>query len=345
LDAYFKKIRQDLQESIVINKKKQEEEKPKDDHLKQAMTRAKRSLEDLKQITVLLCDIKVQRKKEEDNAMTFIKNIADIPISIDNFYTKIWKEITQPGVAFYDMNSFLEKFCLPLLNESLDRLPASEIVEDVHYKMTTFTSRELRRRINRGIINIDDVPKASQAFTRKSIENSSEYIVISQSPSQYSRSPGSGNKKSDIKRGIFHLRPNKDRGFLKNITFSKISLPGREASLVVGNGDVYDELRLPHNASANMFGNFMFMPGSQVYVDPNTLGFGSVKDKNSAARRLGFGGYYTVENVKTTFTNGELATVLTLLFNAFPETNDEPSLSESQRRSITKMTNIMGNSK
>ena len=220
VESYFKKISKDLQESIVINKNKKKEKgyaKEKDDHLDQSISRAQRSLEDLEQITVLLCDARVTRKKEEDAPMSFIKNIADVPISIDNFYTRVWNQITKPGIAFYDMNSFLEKFCMPLLNESLDKLSAAEIVQDVHYKITTFTSRELRKKINRGVIDIDDVPKSSQAFTKKSIENSSEYIVISQSPSQHSRSPGSGNAKSDSEKGIFHLRPNKDRGFLKNI--------------------------------------------------------------------------------------------------------------------------------
>ena len=86
----------------------------------------------------------------------------------------------------------------------------------------------------------------------------------------------------------------------------------------------------------------MFLPGSQVYVDPNTLGFGSVRDKNSAARRLGFGGYYTVENVATTFSSGKLETTLNLLFNSFPENNKEPSLSASAKKSISQVTNMMG---
>jgi len=91
-----------------------------------------------------------------------------------------------------------------------------------------------------------------------------------------------------------------------------------------------------------MFGNFMFLPGSQVYVDPNTLGFGSVRDKNSAARRLGFGGYYTVESVSTSFAGGKLETSLSLLFNAFPETNSQLSLSSNSLKSINKVTNTMG---
>ena len=110
--------------------------------------------------------------------------------------------------------------------------------------------------------------------------------------------------------------------------------------LVVENGALYDELRLPHNATAEMYGNFMFLPGCQVYVDPDTLGFGNPKDSNSAARRLGFGGYYTVSSVATAFAGGTLKTTLQLLFNAFPENDDQPVLKKGQLESIEKMQNL-----
>lgn len=341
IDAYFIKLGRDLDRAIERNKKKKEENSKEDksDKIDKAIKRIEKSKEDLKLINIYMCDIKGKRKKETDDGIFVPINIADVPISLDNFYTKVWKDINSRGLGYYDMKSFLD-FAMSLLNESFDFLQGAQLVEDITYKMVTFTTRELKKRINRGIIDIEDAPKFTDSFSKNS--SLSEYILFMQEPAQYSKSPGSGNKQEDTSNGLFHLRPNKDRGFLKNVSFSRISMPAREASLVVGSADLYDELRLPHNAVATMFGNFMFMPGSQVFIDPNTLGFGSVRDLNSAARRLGFGGYYTVENVTTSFSNGRLETTLNLLFNAFPETAAEATLSAQAYKSLKKMTNLMG---
>lgn len=339
LDSYFKKLGRDLDDAIIKNKKKMENSKDSEGKIAEAIKISTKSKKDLKLINVLLCDIQIKRKKETSRGQSFYKNIADIPISLDNFYTKVWTDIRKSDLGYYDMNSFLN-FSLGLLNSSLSNLPDAPIIEDVNYKMSTFTSRDLIKRINRGILKLDEAPKTTDSFSKNS--RLAEYIMFMQEPASYSKSPGTGNRSQDTKNGLFHLRPNKDRGFLKNVTFSKISLPAREASLVVGSTELYDELRIPHNATANMYGNFMFMPGSQVFVDPNTLGFGSVKDLNSAARRLGFGGYYTVEKVSTKFSNGKLETTLNLTFNSFPETAAEATLSSQAYNSLKKMTSMMG---
>lgn len=326
IDSYFKKLGKDLDEAIKTNKERKEKNLKEDesDKLDEAIEKIITAKEDLALINIMMCDIKVKRKKETDSDGPFIDlNIADVPISLDNLYTKIWKDVIKQDTGFYDMSGFLN-FCHEILDVSLDLHRQAPMVEDVNYKMLTFTSREIRKKINRGVLEIDEASEIADSFTSNS--KLAEYMLFTQEASRHSKSPGAGNKGRDTENGIFHLRPNKDRGFLKNVTFSKISMPSREASLVVGNGDLYDELRIPHNATANMFGNFMFMPGSQVFVDPNTLGFGSVRDMDSAARKLGFGGYYTVESVSTNFSGGKLETTLNLLFNAFPETDSEPSL-------------------
>ena len=340
VDSYFKKIGNDLDEAMKKNEQKKPKSKSKED-LDEAIKKAQNAKESLKALNILMCDINVQRKKESSQGYSFIENVADVPISLDTFYTMVWHAIRKQTIAFFDMKSFL-KLSLELLNRSLDYFPGAPIIEDIEYKMSTYSSRKLKQKINKGIIDIDQSEKSAGSFTKGSIKDLAEYIVFHQQPAKYSKSPGSGNRNKDSSSGIFHLQPNKDRGLLKNVSFSKISQPAREASLVVGNGDLYDELRIPHNATATMFGNFMFLPGSQVYVDPNTLGFGSVRDKNSAARRLGFGGYYTVESVSTSFAGGKLETSLSLLFNAFPETNSQLSLSSNSLKSINKVTNTMG---
>ena len=146
-----------------------------------------------------------------------------------------------------------------------------------------------------------------------------DYIIICQEPAPHTRSPGNGNREQDLKKGIYHIRANQDRGIVKSINFSKIAQPSREAFLVVRNGHLFDELRMPHNATVEMIGNNLFMPLNAVYINPDTLGFGDPRMQDSAARRLGFGGYYSVGDVTTTYSSGELSTTLNLYFNALPE--------------------------
>ena len=73
---------------------------------------------------------------------------------------------------------------------------------------------------------------------------------------------------------------------------------------------LYDELKMPYSASITMFGNGLFLPGSVVYINPSSVGFGDPRNKRSASARLGLGGYYTVISVHTTFNSGQLVTTL-----------------------------------
>ena len=93
--------------------------------------------------------------------------------------------------------------------------------------------------------------------------------------------------------------------------------------MITRNGKLYDELRFAHQASINMVGNNLLYPGTAVYVNPESLGFGDPRGPASAARKLGFGGYYTVGPVETKFNNGELTTSATLYFESFPSLDNQ----------------------
>lgn len=79
---------------------------------------------------------------------------------------------------------------------------------------------------------------------------------------------------------------------------------------------MYDELKMVYKADIEMVGNNLFFPGSQLFVDPGTIGFGNPRDMNSAAYRLGLGGYYTVISVTTSITNGVATTNLGCMYEA-----------------------------
>ena len=131
----------------------------------------------------------------------------------------------------------------------------------------------------------------------------------------------SGDTKDDSKNGVYHLSLGKDRGLLKGISFSQVNQKYRKEALMLESVSLYDELKMPYNAQISMFGNNMFLPGSTLYINPATIGFGDPRNKRSAAARLGLGGYYVVTSVNTTYSNGTLSTDLTAVFNSWPDSD------------------------
>ena len=321
--------------------------KPKPQLTKAEAEKAKIKLAEFKadfnKLTILMANCEVSTPEASDTSTTQIINVSDLPISIDTLYTLVFDKITGKGIKFYDMNNFMSSFCLELVNKALlSNAKGGEMIKEVRIKSSNVTGRNLRSKLYKGEIKMEDIPPRNSTFSKKNIAATKEYFMFNQEPSKHTSPPGQAIRAEDAMRGIFHIRPNKDRGLVKNVSFSKVSNPSREAYLVVRNGDIYDELRIPHDASVSMVGNNMFLPGSVVYIDPKSLGFGSPLMIESAASRLGLGGYYVVESVKTNYSGGGLETSLSLKFNCFPTGQSAAELPREQRESITKMQDLLG---
>tara|TARA_B100000927_G_scaffold290414_1_gene289184 strand:- start:8878 stop:11214 length:2337 start_codon:yes stop_codon:yes gene_type:complete len=320
VDAYIDKIGRDVTSVGAYIKKQNPQNK---DMVSQTTKKITFLLNNLKKTNILFCNAVYSRKKENKTSLKerFI-NIADIPVTLDTFYTEIFNSIVHLNLTYYDMNQMFTEFLPSLLKNSFGEFAGADYINSIKFTTATYTAKELEGAlalIRRGAIDIKKVPKALQYISKSAVNKMADYIIICQEPSQHTRSPGNGDRVQDLKKGIYHIRANQDRGIVKSINFSKVSQPSREAYLVVRNGHLFDELRMPHNATVEMVGNNLFMPLNAVYINPDTLGFGDPRMKDSAARRLGFGGYYAVGDVTTTFSSGELSTTLNLYFNAFPE--------------------------
>ncbi len=289
----------------------------------------------LQRINVLTCDF-IYAIKGENNSKETKKtmNIADIPISVDTLYSLMYEKLVQARKPFLDFSEFLDDFVPALLVRSFGEFPGADFLRDITFVVTNFTAPPCKRKVKEGILRLASLPKPTGAVTKGNLKDASEYFIIHQKAPAWTRAPGSGDKDKDLKNGIFHIRASQDRGFVKSINFSKISQPARETYMMFRNGHMYDELRFPHNATVEMYGNNIFMPNMQVYINPDTLGFGDPRGINSSARRLGFGGYYTSESVTTTFSQGELTTTMQLFFNSFPDTKSQPNLPGAVKNSI-----------
>ena len=322
IDAYYSKVQSDLNrmlKSIMGDKDISDETKSK------LTKRIAILLGELKRLNVLMADVIYTVKDPSATDLDErIVNIADIPIALDTFYTTVFEEIVESRISFYDMNNFITSFVPKLLTRSFGELPMADIVNPIIFTITSYMSKPLdASNIAEYNINIDDVPSPLMMTSKTRSENLDQYIIIHQEPSRHTRTLGSGEEEDDLRNGIFHLRANQNSGVIKNITFQKIASPAREAYMVYRNADAYDEIRFAHNANVEMVGNNLLYPMTSVYVNPESLGFGDPRGPNSAARKLGFGGYYTVGDVETKFENGTLETRATLYFNSFPDVNNQ----------------------
>tara|TARA_B100001094_G_scaffold326596_1_gene383051 strand:+ start:1457 stop:3880 length:2424 start_codon:yes stop_codon:yes gene_type:complete len=267
-------------------------------------------------------------------------NIADVPVSLDTIYTYVYRNLSLLRKFFFDINEFLTKMCLQILSQSLVERPNCEMLKDVSFMVSKMTARDFKNKARKGNLKVGDIPAPVGNYSKNSGKQMMEYIIFHQAP-QAGVVPGFGSLSEDSKNGIFHLRLGQTHGLLKSVNFSKQSDPGREAYLVIKNGRGYDELRLPHDATAEMVGNNLFLPMSFVYLNPDTVGFGDLRLEESSARRLGLGGYYIVGGVTTTYSGGDMTTSLQLRFNGFPDNDGKTTFETAQKDSINDLNKSM----
>jgi hypothetical protein len=123
---------------------------------------------------------------------------------------------------------------------------------------------------------------------------------------------GRGNYKEDLDNGIYHFHIGEDRGLLKKIKFNKTNIAGLRESRMYRYQGIADFAQLSnvYNVSLDLFGNFLFFPGMQIFIDPFGLGgpdFGRPSEplmsngdiaEINYARLMGVGGYHLIKNVK-----------------------------------------------
>lgn len=163
------------------------------------------------------------------------------------------------------------------------------------------------------------------SFNKKSLDSSYEYFVVyafGKEPRRLAfdrEASGFGSRyERDLSNGIFHTATGLDRGLVKNMQFSKTNQPFlREARYE--QSDFKPELQLSnvYNSTIQMYGNNLFFPGCQVYINPRGLGsdlLGEPGTKDTYANIMGLGGYHIVKKVSHSITPSGYTTTLDCLF-------------------------------
>lgn len=144
------------------------------------------------------------------------------------------------------------------------------------------------------------------------VEDFYHYIVLNANGSSLTYA-GRGKYEDDIKKGRFHVEIGSNRGIVKTVKFSKTNMQYlREARFMRNGVDGLLQLSSVYKASVEMFGNTLFYPGMELWINP--YGFGGLPLGNpqqgadegggnrSLANMLGLGGYHTITGVSTTLT-------------------------------------------
>tara|TARA_Y100001938_G_scaffold133818_1_gene193583 strand:- start:3033 stop:5699 length:2667 start_codon:yes stop_codon:yes gene_type:complete len=273
---------------------------------------------------VLMADVEYkhykQRSFDEDVARI---NIADIPISLELYQQFMFDKIINSHRNTYTIPQFLNDCVSQLLPKAFGKdwsntgIAAKVIAEAPKFTSTTYSGPSLRNSLKRKKeLNPESIPAAQKDFKASNIKDEDDYFVIYQAVDRALATERRGNIDEDSKDGIYHFILGKDRGLIKEINFSRFDVPFAQEQLMTNQVGLYDELRMPYSANINMIGNNLFIPGSQIFINPNNIGLGSATDLNSPAFRIGLGGYYTVLEVSTNFDGSTLSTTLNCSFGA-----------------------------
>jgi len=163
------------------------------------------------------------------------------------------------------------------------------------------------------------------SFNKKSLDRSYEFFVIyayGKEPRRLAFDEKTSNFSSryerDLSNGIFHATTALDRGLVKSMEFSATNQPFlREARFE--QSDFKPELQLSnvYRSTVTMYGNNLFYPGCQLFINPRGLGsdlLGDPGQRNSNANIMGLGGYHVVISVNHSISQTGYTTTLDCLF-------------------------------
>jgi hypothetical protein len=148
------------------------------------------------------------------------------------------------------------------------------------------------------------------------INDITSYVMVYPSYST-TRPMGSGDYNEDILNGLYHFHLGQDRGIIHEVKFSKVDMQYiREARYLRNGIDGLLQLGAVYRATLSMFGNTMFYPGMQLYINPFGLGGEQFlpNKENTIANKLGLGGYHIIEKVNSSITSGLFKTTVEAMF-------------------------------
>jgi hypothetical protein len=280
-------------------------------------------------------------------------NIAGIPISMEFFLEWMTQNVIKPSRKSYPIAYFIRDICNKLLIEIMGDICSSrQLQKNLRFNTTTLLgvghsvksgtktvrvdpfrlAKQGKPQDGGDFINNTQITNVTSMFRKGliplqgNIETSDrgmkdvfQYFVVY--PIQTTlRHTGRGNFYEDGYNGKYHLVMGSDRGLLKRVKFTKTDIQYlREARFFNHGHDGLLQLSAVYKISLDLFGNTLFYPGMEIFLDPVGVG-GEDFDptiggsSRSVANALGIGGYHIITRVKSSISPNGFTTNVEAMF-------------------------------
>ncbi len=261
-------------------------------------------------------------------------NIANIPISVE-FFSRWFVDnvLSQKSTRrTFPILNFIRSLSNALVSNALLEASVNRDIEQrlifqtgqfSSYSQTGINIFEhlIHNTYGRTVLDTDSqrgiaLPLEGSPQGDSKIENFFHYIILNPNGSTKSHD-GVGDYELDIGSGVFHVEIGSNRGLVKTVNFSKTDMQYiREARFMRNGIDGLLQLSSVYDVSIEMFGNTLFYPGMDLWLNPYGFGgtaLGSPADglsqgKRSLANILGLGGYHTITSVTVNLSPGSFTT-------------------------------------
>lgn len=283
-------------------------------------------------------------------------NLAHIPISLESYQDLMMKNVISQNIDYYSLTDFIDDIVGDLITDMFSGEHHTGLVEaDSRVSISMHTSTASLTNStptpNQGIFKVlRSTPPNPKDPKYKVLDLSSinannppfgkghkcadrqndpyQYLVINTLNSypknlagDYLGDQNRGDNIGDKNRGIMHFIYGRDSGLLKTVQFSKTDqeyLP--EARFASSDGYLLNQLSSVYDATFNMIGNNLFMPGMLLYFNPELMGVGSpwqyradsngVVLQRSWSNIMGIGGYHLITEVAHSIAPGKFDTTV-----------------------------------
>lgn len=256
-----------------------------------------------------------------EGSENFTINIAQIPIA-DRYFEEWWTE----NVIKEDKRSFPIMFFLrKLLNDLVANALIDVCLNKDYQRSFNFQTTNLNASGDplTGIANKSEpVIKLSSDVVPFSIPEGTNirdimnYVVVY--PAYSTTLPiGSGDYTEDLENAVYHFHLGQDRGIINEVKFSKVDMQYiREARYKREGIDGLLQLGAVYTANLQMFGNTLFYPGMQIFINPFGIGGEEFlpNKPNTIANKLGLGGYHLITKVNSSIASGMFKTTVDAQF-------------------------------
>jgi len=222
--------------------------------------------------------------------------IVDIPISVSYFTKWFHDEYVVKFSEKVTLDEFLNKAFKTLLLPAMgpDNFRASLKNHASAPHQFSWTADKKGNQPPRGLIKFQDLQDL--IYQGSMTANPISYVAYSSwiyAEDEKAKASKASRHSSSGKNMVLHLA--KDRGLLKDVSFSRINSPHWEADKIRNDNitNNLERIRVPYNVSIKMVGNNFFFPGTRFDVIPTIPGAKSA----DIAKRMGLGGTYLAQSI------------------------------------------------